>query len=114
MKDVKPSANGEGQEVKVKVRINHNGLLLVSSAQMYEKKEAQEGGEQNGNENDASQPANQTPAEEANAASQESQNASAGEPMDTAAPPEVSIYCNFIIYLLMVVYGLMKISKISK
>ena len=77
MKDVKPSASGEGQEVKVKVRINHNGLLLVSSAQMFEKKEPQEG-EQNGNESEVAQP--QSPTDEANA-SQES----AGEPMDTTA-----------------------------
>lgn len=81
---MKPSATGEGQEVKVKVRINHNGLLLVSSAQMFEKKEPQEG-EQNGNE---SGEVSQTPSDEANA-SQESQNSSAGEPMDTAAPAEV-------------------------
>lgn len=39
---MKPSAVGEAQEVKVKVRINHNGILLISSAQMIEKKEVEE------------------------------------------------------------------------
>jgi heat shock protein 110kDa len=68
--DVKPSPSGEAQEVKVKVRIDQNGILLISSAQMVEKKEVQE--EQNG-ENEPSPtgptPDGQTPA---------------GEPMDTA------------------------------
>lgn len=39
---MKPSASGEAQEVKVKVRINHNGILLISSAQMIEKKEVED------------------------------------------------------------------------
>lgn len=87
MKDVKPSASGEAQEVKVKVRINHNGLLLVSSAQMVEKKDGQEGGEQNGNENE-SQPTPQSPSDDPNASQEQQQNAT-GEPMDTSAPTEV-------------------------
>lgn len=37
--DVKPTPTGESQEVKIKVRINNNGLVLVSSATMVEKKE---------------------------------------------------------------------------
>jgi heat shock protein len=44
---VKPNANGEAQEVKIKVRINHNGVILISSAQMVEKKEVVDA-EQNG------------------------------------------------------------------
>ena len=55
MKDVKPSANGEAQEVKVKVRINHNGLLLVASAQMVEKKEVQDAEQNGATEGDAMQ-----------------------------------------------------------
>ncbi|CAH1718640.1 unnamed protein product [Chironomus riparius] len=55
VKDVKPSANGEAQEVKVKVRINHNGLLLVASAQMVEKKEVQDAEQNGANEGDAMQ-----------------------------------------------------------
>jgi heat shock protein 110kDa len=39
--DVKPAPSGDAQEVKVKVRINHNGILLISSAQMVEKKEVE-------------------------------------------------------------------------
>lgn len=39
VKDVKPNAAGESQEVKIKVRINANGLLLISSATMVDKKE---------------------------------------------------------------------------
>lgn len=37
--DVKPNTNGEAQEVKMKVRINNNGVILVSSAHMVERKE---------------------------------------------------------------------------
>jgi molecular chaperone DnaK (HSP70) len=51
--EVKPSPTGEAQEVKVKVRINHNGILLISSAQMIEKKEANE--EQQNAENEQPQ-----------------------------------------------------------
>lgn len=64
--------------------------MLVSSAQMFEKKEPQEG-EQNGNENEAAQP--QSTSDEANA-SQESQS-STGESMDTTAPAEVC----FVLFL---------------
>ncbi|XP_022211410.1 heat shock 70 kDa protein 4 isoform X2 [Drosophila obscura] len=42
VKDVKPNERGEGQEVKLKVRINSNGILLISSATLVEKKEAEE------------------------------------------------------------------------
>jgi heat shock protein len=83
IKEIKPSATGEAQEIKVKVRLNNNGLLLVASAQMVEKKD--QDGEQNGNENEGSQPTS-PPVEEQNS-SQEPHNTS-GEPMDTTpAPP---------------------------
>jgi len=39
VKDVKPNAAGESQEVKVKVRIDHNGILFISSASMVDKRE---------------------------------------------------------------------------
>lgn len=42
VKDIKPNANGDPQEVKIKVRINQNGILLVSSATMVEKQESEE------------------------------------------------------------------------
>ncbi|KAG4078952.1 hypothetical protein HA402_010904 [Bradysia odoriphaga] len=41
VKDVKPNAAGESQEVKVKVRIDHNGILLISSASMVDKRETE-------------------------------------------------------------------------
>lgn len=61
MNDVKPSVTGEAQEVKVKVRINHNGILLISSAQMVEKKELQE--EQQNGENEQPQSPTEPPTE---------------------------------------------------
>lgn len=42
IKDIKPNANGDPQEVKIKVRINQNGIVLVSSATMVEKRESEE------------------------------------------------------------------------
>ncbi|EDV39248.1 uncharacterized protein Dana_GF24591, isoform A [Drosophila ananassae] len=42
IKDVKPTERGEGQDVKLKVRINNNGIVLISSATLVEKKEADE------------------------------------------------------------------------
>ncbi|XP_068149135.1 heat shock 70 kDa protein 4 isoform X2 [Drosophila tropicalis] len=42
IKDVKPTERGEGQEVKLKVRINYNGIVLISSATLLEKKEVEE------------------------------------------------------------------------
>ncbi|XP_017090107.2 heat shock 70 kDa protein 4 isoform X1 [Drosophila bipectinata] len=58
IKDVKPTERGEGQDVKLKVRINNNGIVLISSATLVEKKEADEaaaaaeqaGGEEKPNE----------------------------------------------------------------
>lgn len=70
MNDVKPSPTGEAQEVKVKVRINQNGILLISSAQMIEKKDPLE---ENGANDEP-----QTPTEPA----QDGQ-APAGEAMET-------------------------------
>uniref|UniRef100_A0A336MFX0 CSON011762 protein n=1 Tax=Culicoides sonorensis TaxID=179676 RepID=A0A336MFX0_CULSO len=42
IKGVKPNVDNESQEVKIKVRINHNGIVLISSAQMVEKKDTTE------------------------------------------------------------------------
>ncbi|XP_041564320.1 heat shock 70 kDa protein 4 isoform X2 [Drosophila elegans] len=42
IKDVKPTERGEGQDVKLKVRINNNGIVLISSATLVEKKESEE------------------------------------------------------------------------
>ncbi|KAH8239457.1 hypothetical protein KR032_004433 [Drosophila birchii] len=42
VKDVKPTERGDGQDVKLKVRINNNGIVLISSATLVEKKEAEE------------------------------------------------------------------------
>ena len=75
--DVKPSPTGEAQEVKVKVRINQNGILLISSAQMIEKKDVQEE-QQNGNENE--QPQSPT---DPSALPETGQQTPGGEPMDT-------------------------------
>lgn len=41
IKDVKPNANGESQEVKIKVRVNNHGILLISSVTMVDKKEVE-------------------------------------------------------------------------
>jgi molecular chaperone DnaK (HSP70) len=80
VKEVKPSIVGEAQEVKVKVRINHNGIALVASAQMIEKKEAHEA-ESNGEmaEQQASVPSSSDAQKD-----QDSVTAPA-EPMDTAS-----------------------------
>lgn len=73
--DVKPSASGEAQEVKVKVRINHNGILLISSAQMIEKKDAQDEAQNGTNENEIPSPGEPPATPEGQAPT--------GEPMDT-------------------------------
>lgn len=39
IKDVKPNDKGEPQEVRVKVRINQHGIVLISSASLVDKKE---------------------------------------------------------------------------
>lgn len=38
VKNIKPTANGEPQEVKIKVRINGNGVILITSANLVDKK----------------------------------------------------------------------------
>lgn len=73
--DVKPSASGEAQEVKVKVRINHNGILLISSAQMIEKKDAQEDSQNGVNDNEPQSPTEPAPTPDG--------PVPAGEAMDT-------------------------------
>lgn len=79
IKDVKANERGEHQEVKVKVRINHHGLVLISSASLVDKKEeetanAGAAGEQN------SAPSSE---EKGNAGDQQQQQTgNGGEPME--------------------------------
>lgn len=42
VKDIRPNAEGKPQKVKVKVRINLHGIMTVSSASLFEAKEASE------------------------------------------------------------------------
>lgn len=53
VKNIKPTANGEPQEVKIKVRLNANGVILVTSANLVDKKKAEEIAADNGNAGDA-------------------------------------------------------------
>ncbi|XP_055626484.1 heat shock 70 kDa protein 4L isoform X2 [Toxorhynchites rutilus septentrionalis] len=72
IKDIKPSANGDAQEVKIKVRINQNGIILVSNATMVEKKESEE---------PVTPPATANGEQQSNA-SQGEEAPKTGEPMD--------------------------------
>lgn len=82
VKGIKPGANNEPQEVKVKVRINHDGIITISSAVMYERKESEEpvsptpaanGDQKTGDGGASPDAAPQQPGEDAG---------KAGEPMD--------------------------------
>ncbi|XP_017473894.1 PREDICTED: heat shock 70 kDa protein 4 isoform X2 [Rhagoletis zephyria] len=79
IRDVKPNERGEHQEVKVKVRINHHGIVLISSASLVDKKEdeasnaAANAGEQ------GTGPGNE---DKGNAGDQQHQAGNGGEPMD--------------------------------
>lgn len=42
IKEVKPTERGESQDVKLKVRINQNGIVLISSATLVDRKEQEE------------------------------------------------------------------------
>ncbi|XP_067644765.1 heat shock 70 kDa protein 4 isoform X2 [Eurosta solidaginis] len=76
IKDVKPNERGEHQEVKVKVRINHHGIVLISSAFLVDKKEEENstGGIEQG-----TAPGSE---EKGNAGEQQPQPGNGGEPMD--------------------------------
>lgn len=43
IKDVRPNERGDFSEIKVKVRINHHGIVLIASASLVEKKELDDG-----------------------------------------------------------------------
>lgn len=91
--DVKPAVTGEAQEVKVKVRINQNGILLISSAQMLEKKDAAE--EQNGaNEAEPQSPTETSPAQDG--------QAPASDPMETQDVSQTSHLFRFFVQQLSV------------
>ncbi|XP_018786099.1 PREDICTED: heat shock 70 kDa protein 4 isoform X2 [Bactrocera latifrons] len=79
IKDVKPNERGEHQEVKVKVRINHHGLVLISSASLVDKKE-----EETANAGVTAGEQNLAPSseEKGNAGDQQQQTGNGGEPMD--------------------------------
>lgn len=82
---MKPSPTGEAQEVKVKVRINSNGIVLISNAQMVEKKEVVEEGNA-----EPEQP--QSPTEAA-----PGQEGTGGEPMDTQDVSEIAFILDFLV-----------------
>ncbi|KAJ1530561.1 hypothetical protein ONE63_005447 [Megalurothrips usitatus] len=69
VKDVKPTSKGESQKVKVRVRVNLNGMFSVCGAQLTEKREATE--------------QEQAEAEQKEAESKDTQ-AKETEPMDTS------------------------------
>ncbi|XP_075164308.1 heat shock protein 70Cb isoform X2 [Haematobia irritans] len=71
IKDVKPNEKGDYSEVKVKVRINHHGIVLISSASLVDKKEVEEPV--------TPQPAEQPNADQPAGGEQQQNN---GEPMD--------------------------------
>lgn len=85
--DVKPSPTGEAQEVKVKVRINTNGVVLISSAQMIEKSNGME--ENGANENEPQSPTELAPGQEA--APQP-----AGDPMETQDVSSFHFFVSFV------------------
>ncbi|XP_059622200.1 heat shock 70 kDa protein 4 isoform X2 [Phlebotomus argentipes] len=45
IRDIKPNSAGESQEVKVKIRINQNGIISITSATLTEKKDPSEASE---------------------------------------------------------------------
>lgn len=49
VKNIKPTSTGEAQEVKIKVRINANGVIQLTSANLVEKKLKEEIPIDNGN-----------------------------------------------------------------
>ncbi|CAD7003217.1 heat shock 70 kDa protein 4 isoform X2 [Ceratitis capitata] len=80
IKDVKPNERGEHQEVKVKVRINHHGIVLISSASLVDKKEDETANAAANAGEHGSAPGND---EKGNAGDQQQQQAgNGGEPMD--------------------------------
>lgn len=49
VKNIKPTPTGEAQEVKIKVRINSNGVIQLTSANLVDKKPKEETPVDNGN-----------------------------------------------------------------
>uniref|UniRef100_A0A1B0DCH9 Uncharacterized protein n=1 Tax=Phlebotomus papatasi TaxID=29031 RepID=A0A1B0DCH9_PHLPP len=47
IRDIKPNSAGESQEVKVKIRINQNGIITIASASLTEKKDQNDTNEAN-------------------------------------------------------------------
>jgi hypothetical protein len=72
--------------VKVKVRINQNGVLLISSAQMIEKKDVQD--DQNGGEAEPQSPSEPSPTGDA-------AQTPGTEPMDTQEVCFASFFSSF-------------------
>lgn len=49
VKNIKPTPTGEPQEIKIKVRINANGVIQLTSANLVEKKAKEDVPVDNGN-----------------------------------------------------------------
>lgn len=81
IKDIKPSADGKSQKVKVKVRVNLHGIMTVSSATLIESKEA---AEQEPMEEQPEPPEPNGPEQKPTEAESAAENAAAA-----GAPPEV-------------------------
>lgn len=90
IKDVKPNEKGELQEVKVKVRINHHGIVLISSASLVDKKEIDE---------------SQSAGDEQQSGEQAAPTSATGEPMEvsqevsaSALHLTVKIFFTFVLF----------------
>lgn len=73
IKDVQPTAEGESQKVKLKVRVNIHGIMTVASASLVEKKQDSSQTENVEMENTNDNAQNNQDAMETNGSSQEQQ-----------------------------------------
>lgn len=81
IKDIKPNERGEHSEVKVKVRINHHGIVLISNASLVDKKEVEESSSNSQlNESQANSAEQLSSGQD----QQQGQTNNAGEPMDVS------------------------------
>ncbi|XP_026747085.1 97 kDa heat shock protein isoform X2 [Trichoplusia ni] len=74
IRDVQPTAEGESQKVKLKVRVNIHGIITVASASLVEKKQDAAQAENIEMENANDNPQGQESAMDTNGASQDQQN----------------------------------------
>lgn len=86
--DIKPTAEGESQKIKIKIRVNIHGIITVASATLVEKKDAADNDKDAENQENANAENNQDQPMDNSSEQQNGMDDAANEVSNPATPEQ--------------------------